>query len=446
MVFKHSNCNYNKIILIVIFFAISIGCYCQSQKTREIYEEGEEFFNSKDYKEAVFDFLDLIKKGFVNANIQYKLGFCYLNLPGEEAKAIPYLEEAVKNIDAKYKNNIVEKKAPFYSLFYLGNAYRIDNQLDKALETYNEFVRSPLYNENSFNFNFVDNEIKSCQRAKIIQDSPVNVTWINLDTPINTGSSETNPVISGDEKVLVYLESLRFYNAVYISRKLGSSWSIPENINPQIVSDGDFYPTSLSFDGTELYLVKKDDKLGGDIYLSKYSNGKWSPAKRLNDNINSSKDENYASISPNNQVLYFSSNRHGGFGGYDIYRSFRESNGDWGKAENLGKSINTKNDEICPSIAADGKTLYFSSKGHFNMGGYDIFYSTLKHNGTWSDPVNIGFPINTTNDDVGFQVINNGDAGYISRIAKDSKGKEDIYKVLINSKSTISDTLSNRFK
>ncbi len=444
MTFKFANLIYTKNLNFILCLIFSINCYAQSQKIKETYQDGEEFFNSNDYKEAVFNFLDIVNKGYVNANVQYKIGFCYLNIPGEEAKAIPYLEEAVKNIAVKYdKKNLQEKKAPFYSLFYLGNAYRIDNQLDKALEAYNKFVKSPSYNENTINFNFVDNEIKTCQRAKIIQDSPVDVTWINLGKPINTSSSETYPVISRDESVLVYLESLKFYNAVYCSHRSGELWSSPENINSQIVSDGEFYPTSLSKDGNDLYLVKKD-KSGGDIYISKYSNGKWSVAKRLNDNINTSKDENFASISADNQVLYFSSNRHGTIGGYDIFRSFRKPDGDWGKAENLGKTINTKNDEVCPSISSDGKTLYFSSKGHFNMGGYDIFYSTLNQNGTWSEPINIGFPINTTNDDIGFKVLDNGKSGYIARIAKDGNGKEDIYKVIINHAAAITDTISSK--
>ncbi len=421
--------------IFLAYFIFSIQCAAQTQSIRETYQDGDGYFRSEDYREAVYYFLDIVQKGFVNANVQYKIGACYLNIPGEEDKAIPYLEEAVKKIALKYDpKNLQEKKAPIYSLFYLGNAYRIDNQLDKALDIYDQLVKSPGYNENTFNFRIVENEVKSCQRAKIIQDSPVDVTWINLGDSINTKLSETNPVISGDESVLVYLEGLKFYNAVYFTRKIGDTWSLPENISPQIVSDGEFYPTSLSYDGKELYLVKKE-KSGGDIYCSKYYKGKWGPAKKLSDNINSSKDENYASISSNGQILYFSSNRHDSKGGYDIFRSNLGKNGEWGKAENIGIPVNTKNDEISPSITADGKTLFFSSNGHFSMGGFDIFYSTLKQDGTWSEPVNIGYPINTTGDNVGFQVLENGKSGYISRTAKDSKGKQDIYKVEINSRS-----------
>jgi hypothetical protein len=133
-------------------------------------------------------------------------------------------------------------------------------------------------------------------------------------------------------------------------------------------------------------------------------------------------------------VLYFSSNRHGGHGGFDIYRSTRISGNNWGKAENLGKTINTDEDEITPSLSTDGKILYFSSKGQFNMGGFDIFYAILQADNQWSAPFNIGFPINTTIDNFGFQVVGDGKVGYIARISSDGFGKEDIYKVEIRSK------------
>ena len=404
----------------------------QQSKNKEIYKEGEEYFQAEDYKEAVYYFLQLEQKGNINANIKYKIGVCYLNTPGEEAKAIAYFEEASKQISLKYKtNSIEEKKAPLHVLFYLGNAYRVNNQLSKALDAYDRFVNHPGY-EGNYNLSIVSTEIKACERAKIIQDSPVEVKWTNLGIPVNSPSSETHPVISGDETVLVYLTNLKFYNAVYFTRKSGNTWLPPENINPQILSDGEFYPTALSYDGKDLYLIKKSPK-NSDIYLSHYVNNQWTTAKPLNKNINSSSDENSCTITKDGTTMYFTSNRSGSRG-FDIYKSVKDDKGEWGKAENLGKTINTKDDEATPSISPDGKTLYFSSEGHYNMGGFDIFYSTLEKDGKWSVPANIGYPINTTNDNIGFQSIGEGNVGYISRIAPEGFGKEDIYKVEIRGK------------
>jgi tetratricopeptide (TPR) repeat protein len=419
-------------LIFLVMLLPSLKIDGQQTKKKELYQEGEEFFQEEDFQEAIFYFLQLEQIGNINSNLKYKIGVCYMNMPGEETKAIPYFEEAIKHISLKYKSKgTEEKQAPLHSLFYLGNVYRINNQLSKALEMYDKFVNHVGY-EGNYNPGMVDAEIKACERAKIIQDSPVEIKWQNLGIPINSPTAETHPVISGDEKVLVYLTSLKFYNAVYFSKKTGDAWSSPENINPQIVSDGEFYPVGISFDGQDLYLVKKGTK-NSDIYMSHYYKDEWTPAKPLNKNINSSSDETSVSVTKDGNTMYFTSNRSGSRG-FDIYKSVKDPDGDWGKAENLGKIINTKDDEATPSISPDGKTLYFSSEGHYNMGGFDIFYSVLQKDGKWSIPSNIGYPINTTNDNIGFQTIGDGSVGYISRIAPDSFGKEDIYRVEIKGK------------
>ena len=426
-------------ILVLIFSCFCQGNFAQSIKIKEVYQDGEDFFEAEDYKEAIYNFLIVEEKGIQNPNLKYKIGVCYLNIPGEEIKAVPYLEEAIKHITTKYKSkDIEEKQTPLHSLFYLGNAYRCNNQLDKALEAYSKFINAPDY-EGKYNVGIVEKEIHACERAKIIQDSPIDITWSNLGSTINTTLSETHPVLSGDEKMLVYLVGLKFYNAIYVSRKVNNVWLPPDNINPQILSDGDFFPTAISFDGSELYFIKTSGA-NTDIYVSNFKDGRWSIAKPLNSNINSLKDESAASITADGKVLYFSSNRHGDF---DLYRSFRTSGNDWGKAENLGKVINTNEDETDPSISPDGKTLYFSSKGHFNMGGYDIFCATLKKD-KWGYPINIGFPINTTNDNLGFKTIGDGKVGYISRITSDGYGKDDIYRVEIRTRFFQKDTLERK--
>jgi tetratricopeptide (TPR) repeat protein len=417
---------------LIVFGFLSQNSYGQLSKVKELYAEGDGYFQDEDYKEAIYYFVQVVEK-YSNANIQYKIGVCYLNIPGEETKAVPYLEEASKHINFKYKQrSLDEKQAPLHALFYLGNAYRIDNQLGKALESYNKFINSPAY-DNNYNYTIVENEIKACERAKIIQDSPVDVVWEKLPDYVNTPNTDIRPVISGDETVLVFLTSLKLYNAVYFTRKMEGQWLAPININPQIISDGEFYPTALSFDGKELYLVKQGTD-NSDLYVSYYIEGKWTVAKPLNDYINSNKDENSASISSDGKILYFSSDRNESKGGFDIYRSFKNAKGEWGKPENLGKIINTKEDEVSPSISEDGKVLYFSSKSHYNMGGFDIFYSALGKDNKWGIPVNIGFPINTTNDNIDFKVLGNGKFGYMSKRITKGSGSEDIFKVEIRSR------------
>jgi len=179
-----------------------------------------------------------------------------------------------------------------------------------------------------------------------------------------------------------------------------------------------------------MYLYKNDE-YDGNIYISRYVDSLWTRVVRLNDNINTKYWESHASVTRDGNILYFTSNRKGGYGGLDIYRSYKDSTGNWGPPENLGPIINTEYNEETPFITVDGKTLFFSSYGHFNIGGYDIFYSNLLENGEWSVPVNMGYPINTTDDDVFYQPIGKGYMAYYSKFSDEGFGKMDIFKLEI---------------
>ena len=433
------------LVAVFLLCFLSISAYAQkSARLKEIHQDADFFFERQDYREAISQYMLLIDNGYESANIKFKIGVCYLNMPGEETRSIPYLEEASRSISVKYKpKELEETKAPLHTLFFLGNAYRINNELSKALATYDKFITHPGFFGN-YNLNIVDTEVKACERAKSIQDNPVQVDWVNLGEPVNTATSETCPVVSGNDSVLVYLSEQKLYNGIFYCRRMpDNKWSEPVNLNPQVISDGDFYPTGLSYDGRELFLVKKA-ATNSDIYVSVYKNEKWSPAKRLGDNVNSGDMENHASISPDGKTLYFTSNRSNSRGGYDIYTSARLPNGEWGKAQNLGKVVNTPQDEATPFIASDNKTLYFSSKGHFNMGGYDVFYSTLE-NKKWAEPSNLGYPVNNTNDNLFYCPVLEGTRGYFARINKqEGKGREDIYSVNVKSKLVIKQIASGK--
>jgi len=419
---------------LVFLLLIAVFCfpgYSQTENTPEEYlDDGYFFFQTEDYSEALFNFLQLKGTNLMNDNIKYKIGLCYLNIAGEEYNGIPYLEEASQNTTLKYKSkSIKEKQAPWHSFFYLGKAYRINNQLDKALEAYTTFRNLPDFEDN-YNLSLVDNEISSCGKAKIIQDIPVKIIETNLGEPINNSSANYNPVISQDENTIVFMTDLKFYNAIYQSKKINGQWTEPENITPQVGSDGDAVPTSLSYDGKELFLVKGSNN-NRDIYISKFKDGWWTNMELLGENINSNHAETHASVSSDGNTLYFTSNKRGGLGGLDIYSSKKMKNGQWGPAENLGPKINTIYNEETPFLAADEQTLYFSSEGHYNMGGFDIFYSELKENGKWDNPTNIGYPVNTTSDNIFYNPVGAGYIGYVSKISRDGLGNKDLYRIKI---------------
>jgi tetratricopeptide (TPR) repeat protein len=396
----------------------------------KLFDDAEYFFASGDYQESLFLFLKLVKIQPDNANYNFRTGETCLKIPGQETKAIPYLEKAVMNTTMKYRSkDLNEKNAPHHSWFFLGNAYRINNDLDKALDCYTRFKSIKDF-EKKYNIRIVDNEIKTCERAKIIKDSPLNLVKTNIGAPINTSAADYFPVLTPDENIIVYMNSQKFYEAIMYSKKNDSVWSTPVNITPQIGSDGDMRPTSLSADGTELFLVKKDNN-NSDIYISQFDGNLWSKAAPLNKNINSRSNETFASLSPDGKNLYFTSNRNEGFGGLDTYVSKKQSVGDWGPAENLGSVINTDQDEETPYLSGDGKTLFFSSKGHFNMGGYDVFYSNLNKFNQFEEAINLGYPVNTTNDNSGYFPVNDGKTAYITLFDDIDLGKEDIYKLEI---------------
>jgi tetratricopeptide (TPR) repeat protein len=419
-----------RIVLLSCFLYLFIlpQSYGQTKsEIRDMFSEAEMYVLFEEYQDALPIYLDILKLYPNDNNIKYRIGQCYLNTPGEKEKAISYLEAAVKNINPKYKEGKVrETGAPYDALYYLANAYRINNQIDKALSTYEQFQKN--LDPTIYDTTIIRLQIESCTNAKKLMSIPVFVKEKNLGDIINERFSEFNPVISNDENTLFYSKSLQLYDAVFYSKKENGIWTAPVNMNPELGVDEDYYPSSVSDDGKELYLYRTDN-YDGNIYVSKLINGTWSAVTKLNDNINTKYWESHASVSHDGKKLYFTSNRKGGYGGLDIYVSERDSTGDWGIASNLGPVINTPYNEDTPFLGKDDKTLFFSSRGHYNMGGYDIFYSTFLENGEWSVPLNVGYPLNTTDDDLFFDPVNDGYEAYFSKYDSTGFGNQDIFRV-----------------
>ncbi len=423
--------------LYLIFLVSFSGMYAQpsNELLKEYFEEGNFFLERGDFGDAVFYFQKLVDADTSNANYQFKLGESYLNWEGKGYLAIPYLEKAVTSVVSKrqYKKRAFsENAAPLHAWFYLGQAYRMNNELDKALTCYARFKESPdFYGE--YNENVVDEEIASCKQARIIQNAPVEWVKTRLSDAVNTSFSEINPVLSADGNTLVFTRKLKFYDAIYCSRKVNGVWQEAVNINAQVLSDGEFYPTGLNDNGTALLLIR-DDNGDKNIYLANFEGNQWSPATDIGSPVNTKADEVFASFAANNSTLVITSNRIGGEGGYDIWFSRRESYNGWGRPVNAGNTINTEQNENTGIYCADQQVLFFSSQGHFNMGGYDIFYS--KRNGQkWNIPVNLGYPLNDTRNNLGYapDFTNCRKAFYSLTV----DGDEDLYLIEITSESTL---------
>jgi hypothetical protein len=421
-----------RLVLLTWLLATIINSDMFSQSKDELrnnFYDAESWILFEAYQDALPLYQQLVRSYPDNANFKYRLGQCYINIPGSKTRAISYLESAVKSINPKYKEGkFNETGAPYDALYYLANAYRINNQIDKALKTYEEFRKN--LNPEVYDTTIVNLQIQSCRNAKELMSMPLYIKLKNLGGVINGSNNEFNPVISDKEDLLVFSRSQAFYDALLFSTKVNGVWTEPRNMNELLKVDRDLFPTSISKDGKDLYLYSSAD-YDGIIYRSTLENGVWSPVVKLNENINTKYWESHATISHDNKKLYFTSNRKGTYGGLDIYVSNRDSTGDWGPAVNVGPVINTPYNEESPFLSEDDKTLFFSSRGHFNMGGYDIFYSTLLPNGEWSVPLNVGYPLNTTDDDVFFKPLNQGYEGYISKELPGGFGKQDIYRIEI---------------
>lgn len=408
----------------------------------------EYYFIYEEYSKALPIYLSLGKSNPDNANINYKIGTCYLNISGAKALAISYYENAVKKITTKYKDgSYKEESAPEVAYYRLGEAYHKNNEFDKAIVAYTKF-KDFLNVKDIYNIDIVERQIETCKIAKNLIKYPVMIVKNNLGNIINTPYSDYNPVVSGDETILIFTSKQKFLaqtgkaeiigdynNKIFFVQKTDGEWGKARDISKEIDTDGYAETVYLSNDGMHLFLMQ-DEYFDGNIYESEYQNGKWSPMKKLNKNINSKYWEMHVCLSPDNKTLYFSSDRKGGYGGFDIYKSEKDELGEWGSAVNLGSAINTKYDDDTPFILSDGKSLYFSSEGHYCMGGFDVFYSRLMDNEKWSSPLNLGYPVNSADDNLFFYPVKNGEYTYFASASKQNAGTDDLFLL----KLTLPDT------
>jgi hypothetical protein len=411
-------------LLTLIFFSVAASAQ-SSKELKNIFAQAESYFLYEEYELA--NPLYLLLETPDNLNIKYKIGTCYLNIPGEKVKAIPYLEEAVKNAsyDAKAES-FTEKRAPLDAYFSLAKAYMINNELDKGLntlQTFDNLSRGSAIKGAMKNLEFVDQQIQACKNAIKFEETPVEFSKKMLGGGFSQGSINENPAVSFDGNSIVYTERRGMVNAILYSRKERGVWQSPIDITDMIKAGEDCSSCSLNKDGTELFLYKNDN-YDGNIYSATLVNGTWTPIKKLNKNINTKFYESHASVSSDGNKLYFTSNREGGAGSLDIYVSEKDASGDWGPAVNLGNTINTPYNEDTPFITDNDSVLYFSSEGHVSMGGFDNFKS-FRQGTAWKTPSNLGFPINSTDDDKFFQPLNGGRNAYYS-ITTDYK-KKDVF-------------------
>lgn len=390
--------------------------------------------NSGDYNSALRLLRELNRQHPEHAEVSFRLGECHF--------ALKNYGEASEAFENSIKLNPSENP---WKYILLGHCMKERNDLRAAIEAYEKFFQfnkkpDKYYTEQAKEF------LNQAKRAEEMIANPVNVKIKNLGEAINTEFPEYNPSISADGMTMIFTsrrpdtkgggvdpEDGKFYEDIYISYRdsLTGEWLPAEPIKGALNTEGHDANMSISPDGNQIFVYRNLGMRGsGEIFVSKKSkNGKWAGAKPLEGHVNTSYFESSACLSPDGKTLYFVSERQGGYGCGDIWKSERIGKNQWGKPVNLGKLVNDENDQIGVFIHPDGKTLYFSSNGHNSIGGYDIFKSQMDEKGNWGAPVNLGYPINTIRDERFFVLSTDGLTAYYASNREDSYGDLDIYEI-----------------
>lgn len=379
-----------------------------------------------------------------SSNYNYRKGFIVLDARQDYITALPYLEIAIKNTDKNYDNySSKELSAPLDAYYHLARCYHLNMDLDKAQENFRKFLE--LSSKKSELNTRAELYIKQCEIAKILISNPKKATVKNIGPVVNTVDPEYAPVISLDGTSLYFTSRRGWSNGesdIYMDPKINQypediyvsyldfdeGWTSPEKLD---FCDSELNEATIavSSDERKIY-VYKDETGAGDIYYSDFKRNAFEQLIELGyDEVNSEYWETHCTMTPDGLNLYFVSDRPGGFGGRDIYRIVKLPSGEWSKPQNMGPTINTPYDEDSPFIAVNNKTLYFSSNGESSMGGFDVFVSFRDAENNWSTPVNLGYPINSTGDDVFYTTTVDGLKGYLSSFRKDGKGEKDIYEI-----------------
>ena len=247
------------ICLLLAVFTADYTCSQNYKESQEQFLEAEYFMLLEDYADALPYYLQLYDTYPENLNLAHKIGRCYLNIAGKKKEAIPYLENAAKNASADYREGSIRQLTPPYiAWFDLATAYRINYQFDKAREAFKKY-RETLLPDDTENIIFIDHQIEVCDNASLLVSKPREFTIENIGDQFNDAYSNFHPLISGNGKVFVFMTALKFYDAVFFSRKEKGLWSGTINITPEIQSDGDLYISCLSDDGLSLYFSKVED-------------------------------------------------------------------------------------------------------------------------------------------------------------------------------------------
>ena len=394
--------------------------------------QGDRIFYSEHplFREALVHYLKAQEFNPNNARLNYKIGVSYVN-SSTPSKAIPYLLRA---------KSLQENVAPDI-LYQLGLAYQSNYEFDKAANSFRRYRATLAPHEIRRLTTTIDRRIAECKVGNELMADTVRAFIDNVGPNINSAYSDYSPQITADLSMM-YFTSKRpsrysrkkdrfgeYVENVWVSRREGSNWSPAEDIGRPINSRHNTATIGITADGQKMFTYF--GKRGGDVMYTELRGDSWTKPRYFRP-IRSRGHESAASFSHDGRTVYFASSNTDGvknYGQHDIFKCTLDARGRWSDPINLGPTINTPYDEVDVFMHPDGRTLYFSSDGHNTMGGYDVFKTELQEDGTWSTPVNLGYPINTPGDERFFVLAGSGTVGYYSSSREGGFGRHDIYEI-----------------
>lgn len=429
--------------LILVFLACNVLLSAQPAKFKTV-EDADEHFSHHNYFAAIPIYKAELKKDPDNSKLKYKLGLCYLNIRVNREESLPLLEAASR--DPKVDGEV---------WMHLGKAYHLVNRIEDAIATYEKF--SELKPKRAAE---VDHSIEQCENALKLMRKPVNVSFQNLGKDINSDEPDYYPFIDKDEMILVFtsrrkdnlggkkveMDGYRSSDIYQSKMNANGNWSTAKNAGKGVNTNLDEQVTGLRSDGLEMYVYMDHIEKFGDIYISSRKDtavdfGKARPMDpAVNQNIETS-----SCVSEDGSVLIFT-RRERMSDNSDLYMSRRLPSGKWGVPQKLPETINSPYNEDFPYLSYDGQTLYFSSDGHNSMGGYDLFRSNWnRKTNTFSKPENLGYPINSTDDDRSICVTQDNRLAYVSAYRPNGFGDLDIYRVKFEDTEPVSVIYTGQF-
>jgi len=439
-------------LLMVLFFSADV-VYGQEENNQaeSLVEQGDVLYKNKGSKrEALEKYKAALEIQPENVRANYMAGLCYLQT-SQKTRSLNYFLKA-HDVEPDFVPEIKLGLDLFPDLrFLIAKAYQVGENYTMANQYFN-FFKESVESGNGSRYSQInkgaairtaDRKIFECLVAEDLQKKPLDSRYVNLKG-INSRFPDYGPVFTPDGKQMYFTsrrsggastevdDDLHFFEDIYVATKDSTgNWNNPKMVT-ELCTPGHESVLCISPDGKSMLISKGDGN--GDLFItSKKNDGTWGTPESMGKNINTSSRETAAYLTAKGNKIFFISDRSGGFGGTDIYYSERRSNGNWGSAVNLGPKVNTIYDEDAPSLNKEGNALFFSSKGHKAMGGFDVFKATWDAgNQVFKSPENLGFPINSVDDDNTYVSAPEKDKSlaYYSSFKENGVGDLDIYQIL----------------